>query len=158
MVQVKKIEKKTAKKETKTKTAKVAQKTVTKTVKPVAKEANRSKTGASRAQKAIRDPRPAKIEKIAKVEVEQNKPVGKSDKKPTKTAAGKDTGSVEFQIDNFTKKITSLAKHLKAHPHDFDSRRGLLIMVGKRRRLLNYVKKTDPERYEKLSKSLKLKT
>ena len=76
-------------------------------------------------------------------------------KKPAK--AVEDTGSVDFQINNFTQKINTLAKHLKLHPHDFDSRRGLLIMVGKRRRLLNYVKKTDAEKYEKLSAQLKLR-
>lgn len=76
-------------------------------------------------------------------------------KKPAK--AVEDTGSVDFQINNFTQKINTLAKHLKLHPHDFDSRRGLLIMVGKRRRLLNYVKKTDMVKYEKLSAQLKLR-
>ena len=83
----------------------------------------------------------------------------KAVQKPTKTkkTKGKDTGSVDFQIGNFTAKIATLVKHLKAHPQDYDSRRGLLIMVGKRRRLLNYVKKAEPEKYEKLAKSLKVK-
>jgi small subunit ribosomal protein S15 len=77
--------------------------------------------------------------------------------KPKRRKAAEDTGSVDFQIDNFTQKINSLVKHLKSHPHDFDSRRGLLIMVGKRRRLLNYVKKNDLAKYEKLVGNLKLK-
>jgi small subunit ribosomal protein S15 len=77
--------------------------------------------------------------------------------KPKKDKRGKDTGSVEVQIDNFSTKIDTLAKHLKKHAHDFDSRRGLLIMVGKRRRLLNYVKKTDEKKYDKLIAALKLK-
>lgn len=77
-------------------------------------------------------------------------------KKPTKKT-GSDTGSVDFQVQNFTDKIQLLSSHLKKHPHDFDSRRGLLIMVGKRRRLLNYFKKKDVANYEKLAASLKLK-
>jgi len=78
-------------------------------------------------------------------------------KKPRVTKKGKDTGSVEVQIDNFTTKIKSLIKHLKKHGQDNDSRRGLLIMVGKRRRLLNYIKKSDPKRYINITKKLKLK-
>lgn len=77
--------------------------------------------------------------------------VGRSTKKKP------DTGSVYFQIKNFSDKIAALTEHLREHKHDFDSRRGLLIMVGKRRRLLNYVKKNEPERYDKLIESLKLK-
>lgn len=61
-----------------------------------------------------------------------------------------DTGSTEVQIALFTAKINSLSKHLKAHQKDSDSKRGLLIMVGKRRRLLTYLKKTDPKQYEKI--------
>lgn len=77
---------------------------------------------------------------------------------PKKSAGrGRDTGSVDFQIKNFSEKIDVLSGHLKSHPHDFDSRRGLLIMVGKRRRLLNYVKKTDLAKYEKLVAGLKLR-
>lgn len=79
--------------------------------------------------------------------------------KPSKTAkvANQDTGSVSFQVKNFTDKITQLTKHLQEHKHDFDSRRGLLIMVGKRRRLLNYIKKSDLPKYEELVGKLKLK-
>ena len=78
-------------------------------------------------------------------------------KKPKTAKRGKDTGSVEVQIDNFTVKIKYLIKHLKKHGQDNDSRRGLLIMVGKRRRLLNYIKKSDPKRYANITKKLKLK-
>ena len=77
-------------------------------------------------------------------------------KKP-KTAKKEDTGSVDFQVKNFTDKITLLTKHLQEHKHDYDSRRGLLIMVGKRRRLLNYIKKSDQAKYETLAGKLKLK-
>ena len=69
----------------------------------------------------------------------------------------KDTGSTEVQVALLTEKILELAKHLKKQQKDSDSRRGLLMMVGKRRRLLNYLKKDDPKKYEKLVKDLKLK-
>jgi len=68
-----------------------------------------------------------------------------------------DTGSTEVQIAILTKKISDLTKHLKEHKKDFDSRRGLLMMVGKRRRLLNYLKKSDEERYTKLIADLGLR-
>ena len=68
-----------------------------------------------------------------------------------------DTGSVDVQVALLTEKILDLAKHLKKHAKDSDSRRGLLMMVGKRRRLLNYLKKNDPKKYEKLIKDLGLK-
>lgn len=69
----------------------------------------------------------------------------------------KDTGSAEVQVVLLTQKILELAKHLRKHAKDSDSRRGLLIMVGKRRRLLNYLKRGDPKTYEKLIKDLGLK-
>ncbi len=68
-----------------------------------------------------------------------------------------DTGSTEVQVALLTEKIMELAKHLKKHSNDADSRRGLLMMVGKRRRLLNYLKKSDPKKYDKLIKDLGLK-
>lgn len=68
-----------------------------------------------------------------------------------------DTGSTEVQVALLTEKIMELAKHLKKHAKDSDSRRGLLMMVGKRRRLLNYLRKNDPKKYEKLIKDLGLK-
>lgn len=68
-----------------------------------------------------------------------------------------DTGSVEVQVAVLTKKISELTKHLKSHKKDFDSRRGLLLMVGKRRRLLNYLKKSDEAKYDKLIKDLGLR-
>ena len=69
----------------------------------------------------------------------------------------KDTGSTEVQVALLTEKILELAKHLKKHQKDSDSRRGLLMMVGKRRRLLNYLKKDDLKKYDKLVKDLRLK-
>ena len=68
-----------------------------------------------------------------------------------------DTGSTEVQVALLTEKILELAKHLKKHAKDSDSRRGLLMMVGKRRRLLNYLKKSDLKQYEKLIRDLGLK-
>ena len=70
----------------------------------------------------------------------------------------KDTGSSEVQIAIFTKQIEELAKHLKKHSKDNHSRRGLLKMVAKRRRLLDYLKSKDEKRYKKIVKKLGLKS
>jgi small subunit ribosomal protein S15 len=67
-----------------------------------------------------------------------------------------DTGSPEVQIAILSEEIARLSDHLKKHKKDHHSRRGLLKMVGKRRRLLEYLKRKEPERYEKLAKTLKL--
>ena len=61
-----------------------------------------------------------------------------------------DTGSPEVQVAILTERISNLTEHLKTHKKDFHSRRGLLVMVGKRRRLLDYVKRKDVNRYQKL--------
>jgi small subunit ribosomal protein S15 len=58
-----------------------------------------------------------------------------------------DTGSAEVQVAVLTKRIADLTEHLKMHKHDHASRRGLLQMVGRRRRLLDYLKNEDIERY-----------
>lgn len=68
-----------------------------------------------------------------------------------------DTGSTDIQIIGLTEKITSLVEHLASHTHDNDSRRGLLIMVGKRRRLMNYLKRQDDVTYGKLVVDLGLR-
>lgn len=68
-----------------------------------------------------------------------------------------DTGSTEVQIAILTKKVSDLTKHLKEHKKDYDSRRGLLMMVGKRRRLLNYLRKNDEAKYGKIIADLGLK-
>lgn len=138
--------------------AKDKKETVKKTVRkeaPKTKKADEKvkKTVVAKPVKAVKEEKTAKIVK-AKKEVA---PVKEKPAKKTKVESKEDTGSVEFQISNFSDKIKSLAKHLKNHTHDFDSRRGLLIMVGKRRRLLNYLKKSDPVQYEEAVKSLKLK-
>lgn len=69
----------------------------------------------------------------------------------------KDTGSSEVQIAILTEEIKTLTEHLKEHPHDFHSRRGLLKKVGQRRSLLNYLIKTDVTRYREIVKSLGLR-
>ncbi len=68
-----------------------------------------------------------------------------------------DTGSAEVQIALFTEEIEALSKHLKKHQKDNSSRTGLLKMVSKRKRLLDYLKKESPTRHAKLAKELGLK-
>jgi small subunit ribosomal protein S15 len=68
-----------------------------------------------------------------------------------------DTGSPEAQVALLTKRIVGLTEHLKMHKHDHHSRRGLLLLVGRRRRLLNYVMKVDIERYRSLIQRLGLR-
>lgn len=68
-----------------------------------------------------------------------------------------DTGSPEVQIALLTKRIERLAEHLKQHIHDVHSRRGLLSMIAKRRRLLNFLTKTDKGRASTISKKIGLK-
>jgi len=68
-----------------------------------------------------------------------------------------DTGSPEVQIALLTGRIAHLTEHLKEHQHDHHSRRGLLLLVGQRRRLLNYLQKNDIERYRSLIERLGLR-
>jgi len=68
-----------------------------------------------------------------------------------------DTGSAAVQIALLTERISYLTGHLKGHKKDFHSRRGLLILVGRRRRLISYLKRKDPEGYTEVAKELKLK-
>ena len=68
-----------------------------------------------------------------------------------------DTGSPEVQVAVLTERIKNLTEHLKTHKKDFHSRRGLLMMVGQRRRLLDYVKRKKVERYETIIKKLGLR-
>jgi small subunit ribosomal protein S15 len=65
-----------------------------------------------------------------------------------------DTGSPEVQVAILSERITNLTEHFKDHKHDHHSRRGLLILVGRRRRLLDYLKRKDESRYQKLIKAL----
>jgi small subunit ribosomal protein S15 len=68
-----------------------------------------------------------------------------------------DTGSADVQIALLTRRILDMIEHLKAHPHDHASRRGLLMMVGRRRRLLNYLRREDFDRYRELITRLGLR-
>ena len=68
-----------------------------------------------------------------------------------------DTGSPEVQVAILSKRITNLTEHLKVHKKDFHSRRGLLVMVGQRRRLLEYLSNKDSARYQTLIKRLDLR-
>ncbi len=68
-----------------------------------------------------------------------------------------DTGSSQVQIGILTERIKSLTEHLKTHKHDHHSRRGLLQMVGKRRRLLDYLKRKDPDAYQNIIKEFDLR-
>jgi small subunit ribosomal protein S15 len=68
-----------------------------------------------------------------------------------------DTGSTEVQVALLTQRIRDLTEHLKLHKKDHHTRRGLLQMVGQRRRLLNYLKKSDIERYRKVIADLQIR-
>ena len=68
-----------------------------------------------------------------------------------------DTGSPEVQVAVLTRRIAHLTEHLREHKHDYHSRRGLLKMVGKRRRLLKYLQKKDVDRYRALIAKLGLR-
>lgn len=76
--------------------------------------------------------------------------------KQFQTAEG-DTGSPEVQIALLSHKILRLAEHLKAHAHDVHSRRGLLSMIAKRRRIINFLEKVDKERSGAIAKKIGLK-
>jgi small subunit ribosomal protein S15 len=68
-----------------------------------------------------------------------------------------DTGSPEVQVSILTERINQLTEHLKVHKHDVHSRRGLLMLVGQRRRLLAYLSKKSPDRYRELVAKLGLR-
>lgn len=69
----------------------------------------------------------------------------------------KDTGSTQVQVAILTTRINELTEHLKEHRKDNHSRRGLLLMVGKRRKLLNYLKNSQPDKYTEVIQSLELR-
>ena len=73
-------------------------------------------------------------------------------------ARGKgDTGSVEVQVALLTERINILTEHIKEHKHDYHTNRGLLMLVGKRKSLLDYLKREDVQRYRELIKKLNLR-
>jgi len=69
----------------------------------------------------------------------------------------RDTGSIEVQIALLTERIKMLSEHFKLHKKDFNSRRGLLVLVGRRRRFLDYLKKKDTKKYEEILGKLDLR-
>ncbi len=69
----------------------------------------------------------------------------------------RDTGSIEVQIALLSERINRLTEHLKVHKKDFHSRRGLLMMVGHRRRLLEYLRRKDTDKYRELVRELGLR-
>lgn len=69
----------------------------------------------------------------------------------------KDTGSADVQVALLTQRINHLTEHLQIHKKDHSSRRGLLMMVGQRRRLLEYLRSTDFQRYQALTRKLNLR-
>jgi small subunit ribosomal protein S15 len=69
----------------------------------------------------------------------------------------RDTGNTKVQIAQLTARINGLTEHLREHKHDHHSRRGLLMLVGRRRRFLNYLQRTDLEGYRQLLQSLGLR-
>lgn len=69
----------------------------------------------------------------------------------------RDTGSTEVQIAILTERINGLGEHFKLHKKDFHSRRGLLLLVGRRRRLLDYLKAKDVKKYEEVLEKLNLR-
>ncbi len=69
----------------------------------------------------------------------------------------KDTGSPEVQIAMLSEQINNLNEHFRVHRKDHSSRRGLLIMVGKRKRLLEYLRRRDPERYQRVIERLSIR-
>ena len=71
--------------------------------------------------------------------------------------SGKDTGSPEVQVALLTERINGLSEHFKTHVKDFHSRRGLLVMVSQRRKLLDYLKRTDADKYRGLIEKLGLR-
>lgn len=68
-----------------------------------------------------------------------------------------DSGSAPVQVAIMSDRISELTEHMKTHPKDFHTRRGLLMLVGKRRRLLSYIKSRDIEAYRKLIETLKIR-
>ena len=78
----------------------------------------------------------------------------KSDIMAKHATVERDTGSPEVQVAMLSRRISDLTEHLKTHKHDHHSRRGLLLLVGRRRRLLKYLQKTDISRYRSLIERL----
>ncbi|TSC93635.1 MAG: small subunit ribosomal protein S15 [Candidatus Berkelbacteria bacterium Licking1014_85] len=153
-------------KKTETKEKKTTKEKVSKTKKTAGSPIESGMTEKGKA--AIKPTKTEKVEVKTEVKKSEAKKISREKKaetvKTTKKdlvekyqAHKKDTGSTEVQIAVLTKKIESLSNHLKTHKKDFDSKRGLLMMVGKRRRLLNYLFKHNAEKYTKIIGDLGLR-
>jgi small subunit ribosomal protein S15 len=97
---------------------------------------------------------------LHRVEKEPSVPLASDVKKQIIAEYGSneaDSGSAEVQVAMLSKRISDLTEHLKTHKHDHHSRRGLLLIVGQRRRLLNYLAKTDINRYRSIIERLGLR-
>lgn len=108
---------------------------------------------------SVKIAKPEAVAKIKKNKTQKEDMASKKDLLDKYQGHKNDTGSTEVQIVLLTKRIKELSAHLKEHAKDFDSKRGLLIMLGKRRRLLNYLDKIDKEgeRYPGLIQDLGLR-
>tara|TARA_B100000029_G_C17178734_1_gene816126 strand:+ start:362 stop:637 length:276 start_codon:yes stop_codon:yes gene_type:complete len=89
------------------------------------------------------------------VEKKENVKVVKKESKEIKK--NQDSGSSEFQVSVFTKRIKNLTEHLKSNKKDHNTRRGLMRLVGKRKKLLSYLKEKNTDRYDSIIKSLGLR-
>ncbi|MCA9388472.1 30S ribosomal protein S15 [Candidatus Berkelbacteria bacterium] len=122
----------------------------------MAEKKTTKKTTAKAAAKKTESKKATPKAKAPAVKATAKKAAAKSMVEKYRTHKG-DTGSTVVQIATLSDSIDDLVKHLKKHKKDNDSRRGLLIMVGKRRRLLNYLNLSDEKTYQKLIKDLKLR-
>lgn len=140
-------------------TAKSTKKTTKTTKASVVKEEKEVKKTMTTAVKAVKTAKPAKVAKAAvKKEAEESalpSPEKQEIIEQFAVASG-DTGSPEVQIALLTRRIEKLVGHLRGNPHDNHSRRGLLGIVSKRRRLLNYLEKKDKKRVVQIKEKLGL--
>lgn len=133
--------------------AKTAKKTVKKATKPAAKAAEKKETKAPKAVKSTK----AAAKKAEKAAPETQAPSPEKQEIIAQFAVKNgDTGSPEVQVALLTRRIEKLVGHLKTNPHDNHSRRGLLGIVSKRRRLLNYLEKKDKKRFVAIKDKLGL--
>lgn len=122
------------------------------------KSTGKAGTSTGKAGTIAKGPAKAAPKKVAARKIAPPAKPAQAPEKPAEKpkVAGPDTGSAHVQINFMTGRIEELIVHLRVHPKDFDSKRGLLMIVGKRRRLLNYLARKEPAEYEKITAKLKL--
>lgn len=139
---------------------KTTKKPVKKTEKAAEKPAKAAKPAKTAPKKAEKAEKPAKAAKTAKAKAVADEAAIPSPEKQEIIAQyavkSGDTGSPEVQIALLTRRIEKLVSHLRGNPHDNHSRRGLLGIVSKRRRLLNYLEKKDSKRFLQIKEKLGL--